>query len=198
MSGSSDFQRLFQVWALSLLAALYLFRGMLEFPSTGWRPQTILTVVVGLVLLPTLATLAATTFSWRRSTITALCALGSVINASLLVALWNGLTLIASLTLLIVALYASVTWVEVRRGSSKLSNAARTCTERGWRLSAPLPTDVSFQHNEDDQQCSRWVLVAFVLTAFASGPKRGSVFDDPRRRKGRGGRALVANARPST
>src|SRR6266481_3309443 len=70
MPGSSDFQRLFQVWALSLLAALYLFRGMLEFPSTGWQPQTILTVVVGLGLLPTLAALAATTFSLRRGTIT--------------------------------------------------------------------------------------------------------------------------------
>jgi hypothetical protein len=91
---------------------------MLEFPSTGWQPQTILTVVVGLGLLPALAALAATTFSWRRSTITGLCALGSVINASLLVALWNGPTLIASLTLLIVILYASVTWVEVRRGNS--------------------------------------------------------------------------------
>jgi hypothetical protein len=119
LPGSSDFQRLFQVWALSLLAALYLFRGMLEFPSTGWQPQTILTVVVGLGLLPALAAIAATTFSWRRPTIIGLCALGSVINVSLLVALWNGLTLIASLTLLIVVLYASVTWVEVRRGDSQ-------------------------------------------------------------------------------
>ena len=119
MRASSDFQRLFQVWALSLLAALYLFRGMLEFPSTGWQPQTILTVVVGLGLLPTLAALAATTFSWRRSTITGLCALGSVVNASLLVALWNGLTPIASLTMLIVVFYASVAWIEVRRGNSQ-------------------------------------------------------------------------------
>jgi hypothetical protein len=99
--GSSDFERLFQVWALSLLAALYLFRGMLEFPSTGWQPQTILTVVVGLGLLPALAELAAAPFSWRRPAIIGLCALGLVINASLLVALWNGPTPIAALTLLI-------------------------------------------------------------------------------------------------
>ncbi|MDB6082833.1 MAG: hypothetical protein JWN43_714 [Gammaproteobacteria bacterium] len=119
MPGSSNSRQLFQVWAISLLAALYLFRGMLEFPSTGWQPQTILTVVVGLGLLPALAALAATSFSWRRSTITGLCALGSVINASLLVALWGGRTLIASLTLLIVVLYASVIWVELRWGHSQ-------------------------------------------------------------------------------
>jgi hypothetical protein len=105
----------FQVWALSLLAALYLLRGMLEFPSTGWQPQTVLTVVVGLGLLPALAALAVTTPSWRRPTITGLCLLGLVINAVLLIVLWNGLTLIASLTLLIVVLYASVAWVEFRR-----------------------------------------------------------------------------------
>ena len=84
-------------------------------PSTGWQSQTVLTVVVGLGLLPVLAALAVTTPSWRRTTITGLCLLGVVINAVLVIVLWNGLTLIASLTLLIVVLYASVAWVEFRR-----------------------------------------------------------------------------------
>jgi hypothetical protein len=113
--GSSDFNRPFQVWALSLLAALYLFRGMLEFPSTGWQPQTILTVIIGLGLLPALAALASASPTWRRPTIAGLCVLGLVINASLVVALWNGLTLIALLSLLIVVIYASVAWIEVHR-----------------------------------------------------------------------------------
>jgi len=109
------FRRVFRVWALSLLAALYLLRGMLELPSTGWQPQTVLTVLVGLGLLPALAALAATTLSWRRPTITGLCLLGLAINAALVVALWKGVTLIASLTFLIMALYASVAWAEFRR-----------------------------------------------------------------------------------
>ncbi|HEY2403843.1 MAG TPA: hypothetical protein VGI23_26055, partial [Steroidobacteraceae bacterium] len=110
MSGA-DVGRVFQVWALSLLAALYLFRGILEFPSTGWRPQTILTSAVGLGLLPVIAALAAAPFSWRQWVITVLCVLGLVINAALVVVLWNGFTQIVSLTLLIVVLYTSVAWV---------------------------------------------------------------------------------------
>jgi hypothetical protein len=109
---SPNFKRVFPAWALSLLAALYLFRGMLEFPSTGWQPQTILTVVVGLGLLPALAALAAATSSWRRPIIVGLCVLGLIINALLAIALWKGLTPIASITLLIIILYASVAWVE--------------------------------------------------------------------------------------
>jgi hypothetical protein len=109
---SSNFQRMFPVWALSFLAALYLFRGMLEFPSIGWQPQTILTVVIGLGLLPALAALAAATSSWRRPIILGLCVLGLIVNAVLAIALWEGLTLIASVTLLIIVLYASVVWVE--------------------------------------------------------------------------------------
>jgi len=103
---------MFPVWALSFLAALYLFRGMLEFPSIGWQPQTILTVVIGLGLLPALAALAAATSSWRRPIILGLCVLGLIVNAVLAIALWEGLTLIASVTLLIIVLYASVVWVE--------------------------------------------------------------------------------------
>jgi hypothetical protein len=109
------FQRVFEVWALSLMAALYLFRGMLEFPSTGWQFQTVLTVLIGLGLLPSLAALGSTTLAWRRPAITGLCLLGAVINAVLVIVLWNGLTEIASLTLLIVVLYAAVAWVEFRR-----------------------------------------------------------------------------------
>ena len=112
---SPSFQRVFQVWALSLLAALYLLRGLLEFPSTGWQPQTILTVVVGLGVLPALAALAVATPPWRRPVLAGLCVLGCLINAVLLVVLWNGLTPIALLTLLIVVLYAAVAWVEFRR-----------------------------------------------------------------------------------
>jgi hypothetical protein len=112
---SPHFQRVFQVWALSFLAALYLFRGMLEFPSTGWRPETILTVAIGLGLLPVLAAVAAATPPWRRLTIAGLCGLGSVVNAALLIVLWHGFTLVASVTLLIVLLYVSVAWVESRR-----------------------------------------------------------------------------------
>lgn len=103
------------MWAISLLAALYLLRGMLEFPSTGWQPQTVLTVLVGLGVLPFLAALASTTLTWRRPVIIGLCLLGLVINAVLAKALWNGLTVIASLTLLIAVLYASVAWIEFRR-----------------------------------------------------------------------------------
>lgn len=109
------FQRVFQVWAIALLAALYLLRGMLEFPSTGWQPQTVLTVLVGLGVLPFLAALASTTPTWRRPVIIGLCLLGLVINAVFVIVLWSGLTVIASLTLLIVVLYASVGWVEFRR-----------------------------------------------------------------------------------
>jgi hypothetical protein len=119
LSGA-DVGRVFQVWALSLLAALYLFRGILEFPSTGWRPQTILTSAVGLGLLPVIAALAAAPFSWRQWVITVLCVLGLVINAALVVVLWNGFTQIVSLTLLIVVLYTSVAWVNfmhLTRGS---------------------------------------------------------------------------------
>lgn len=106
---------MFQVWALASLAALYLFRGMLEFPATGWRPQTVLTVVVGLGLLPALAALSAATPSWRRPTIIGLCSLGLLVNAVLLVVLWQGLSAVAALTVLIAVLYASVAWTEFRR-----------------------------------------------------------------------------------
>jgi hypothetical protein len=112
---SPFFRRVFQVWALSLLAGLYLLRGMLEFPSTGWQPQTVLTVLVGLGLLPALAALLATTLSWRRPTVTGLCLLGLAINAALVVVLRKGVTLIPSLTFPIMALYASVAWAEFRR-----------------------------------------------------------------------------------
>jgi hypothetical protein len=108
-------QRVFQVWALALLAALYLFRGLLEFPSTGWRPQTLLTVAVGLGVLPALATLATASPAWRRPVLAGLCLLGAAINAGLLVALRTGLTPVALLTLLIVGLYAAVACIELRR-----------------------------------------------------------------------------------
>lgn len=108
-------RHVFQVWGLSLLAALYLLRGMLEFPSTGWQPQTVLTVLVGLGLLPALAALAAAAPSWRRPVITALCVLGVTINAVLLVALWHGFTPVAAITLLIVVLYGAVAWVAFYR-----------------------------------------------------------------------------------
>ncbi|HEY2659601.1 MAG TPA: hypothetical protein VGI79_07750 [Caulobacteraceae bacterium] len=106
---------MFQVWALALLAALYLLRGMLEFPSTGWRPQTLLTVAIGLGLLPALTALAAATPSWRRLTLIGLCGLGLIINGAWFAELWQGLTPVATLTLLIVVLYACVAWVEFRR-----------------------------------------------------------------------------------
>ena len=112
---SPSFQRVFRVWALSLLAALYLLRGLLEFPSIGWLPQTILTVVVGLGVLPALAALAVATPPWRRPILAGLCVLGCLINMVLFAVLWNGLTPIALLTLLIVVLYAAVAWVEFRR-----------------------------------------------------------------------------------
>jgi asparagine N-glycosylation enzyme membrane subunit Stt3 len=108
-------QQVFQVWALTFLAALYLLRGLLEFPAIGWAPQTVLTVVIGLGVLPALAALAATSPPWRRAVLVGLCLAGSVINAALLVVLWNGLTWIAALTLLIVVLYGAVAGVEGRR-----------------------------------------------------------------------------------
>jgi hypothetical protein len=111
---SSRSERVFQVWAISFLAALYLLRGMLEFPSIGWQPQTVLTVLVGLGVLPFLAALASTTPTWRRPVIIGLCLLGFVVNMVLIIVLWNGLTVIATLTLLIAVLYASVAWVEFR------------------------------------------------------------------------------------
>jgi hypothetical protein len=103
-----------QIWALSLLSGLYLFRGMLEFPFTGWQPQTILTVVIGLGLLPALAGLATTNVLWRRPAIAGLCVLGFTINGVLLVLLWKGLTPIAALTLLIMLLYAAAAAAELR------------------------------------------------------------------------------------
>ena len=108
-------QRGFQVWALSFLAALYLLRGMLEFPSIGWQPQTILTVLIGLGVLPFLAALASAEPTWRRPAIIGLCLLGFVVNVVLLLVLWNGLTVVAALTLLIAVLYACVAWIEFRR-----------------------------------------------------------------------------------
>jgi hypothetical protein len=108
-------QRVFQVWALSFLAALYLLRGMLEFPSIGWQPQTILTVLIGLGVLPFLAALSSAAPTWRRPAIIGLCLLGFVVNVVLLLVLWNGLTMVAALTLLIAVLYAFVVWLEFRR-----------------------------------------------------------------------------------
>jgi hypothetical protein len=106
--------RVLQVWALALLAALYLFRGLLEYPSTGWGPTTLLTVGIGLGVLPALAAVAASSPPWRRPLLAGFCLLGAVINAGLLLALWAGFTPVAGLTLLIVGLYAAVTGIEVR------------------------------------------------------------------------------------
>lgn len=96
-----------QTYILALLAGLYLFRGMLEFPSTGWRTEVKLTVAIGLGLLPVLAGLSASQALWGQWVIGILSALGFAVNGVLLVRLWSGLTSAAATTIVICVGYAA-------------------------------------------------------------------------------------------
>lgn len=110
------------VYLLSLTGALYLLRGMIEFPQTGWRPEVKLTVGVGVVLLPLLAALAASAVPWGRWIIIAMGAAGALVNGVLLVRLWRGVTAVSLLTILIVLIYAAVVLVALVSGSSPASS----------------------------------------------------------------------------
>ncbi|AXJ96122.1 MULTISPECIES: hypothetical protein [unclassified Sphingomonas] len=98
----------FQVYLLSLTATLYLLRGMLELPDGGWRFEVALTAGVGVGVLPVLAALAAVDVTWGRWLVVALSALGAIVNAVLLVRLWQGFSMVAYITMLIIVLYAAV------------------------------------------------------------------------------------------
>lgn len=113
--------RVFQTWVLSLTAALYLFRGMLEFPVTGWQPQVLLTVVIGVGVLPVLAAVASSTTTRRgRAVIAGFSLLGMIVNAVLLVLLWDGFTPVSLITLAIILAYAAAamgSWHRVPDGT---------------------------------------------------------------------------------
>lgn len=100
-----------EVYLLSLTAALYLLRGMLEFPATGWRFEVRLTVAIGVGLLPALAGVAAADIVWGRWLIVALSTLGFLVNVALLIRLWRGFTAIAAVTIVIVLLYFAIVTV---------------------------------------------------------------------------------------
>lgn len=102
------------VYLLSLTGALYLLRGMLEFPAIGWRFEVRLTVAIGVGLLPALAALAAADTNWGRWIIVALSALGCLVNVVLLIRLWQGLTVVATLTMVIAVLYLAAVIVALR------------------------------------------------------------------------------------
>jgi hypothetical protein len=97
-----------QTYLLALLAALYLFRGMLEFPVIGWRPELRLSVGIGLGLLPVLAALSASHTVWGQWAIGILSVIGIVVNSALLVRLWSGLTNVAATTIVICVGYMVV------------------------------------------------------------------------------------------
>lgn len=103
-----------EVYLLSLTAALYLLRGMLEFPETGWRFEVRLTVAIGVGLLPALAAVAATDTNWGRWSIVALSALGCLINVALVIRLWRGFTAVATLTMAIAVLYLAAMALALR------------------------------------------------------------------------------------
>lgn len=98
----------FTVYLLALLSALYLLRGMMEIGATGWRGAAVLTVAVGVGILPALA--AAATFDgvvWRWIVAVA-AALGVLVNAGLMIKLWTGFTRVACLTSAISLIYAAI------------------------------------------------------------------------------------------
>lgn len=97
-----------ETYLLALTAALYLLRGMIEFPAVGWGAEVKATVAVGVGVLPALAGLASASVPWGEWTIAALSTVGLAINAILLVRLWKGLTPVAVLTMLIIAAYAGI------------------------------------------------------------------------------------------
>ena len=88
--------------------ALYLLRGLVEFPVTGWSPELLLTVGIGTIVLPGLTASAASSNPWRRTVLLIATALGAAVNAGLMLSLWQGLTPIAGITMIIVGMYAGV------------------------------------------------------------------------------------------
>jgi hypothetical protein len=97
-----------EVYLLALTAALYVLRGMLELPAVGWRTEVKATAAIGVIVLPALAGLAASPMSFGPLVIASLSVVGFAINAVLLVRLWQGLTPVAVLTMLIITAYASI------------------------------------------------------------------------------------------
>lgn len=97
-----------EVYLLSLTAALYLLRGMLEFPATGWRFEVRLTVAIGVGLLPALAGVAAAGTGWGQWLIAGLGVLGCLVNVTLLIRLWDGFTAVAAVTIAIALLYLAI------------------------------------------------------------------------------------------
>jgi hypothetical protein len=104
-----------QCFLLALLGALYLLRGMLEFPTTGWRREVVLTVVVGVGVLPLLAGIAASGITWRETLIGGLSLIGLAVNGFLLVRLWSGLSAPAFLTMIICAGYLAIVGISLTR-----------------------------------------------------------------------------------
>ncbi|GEM_PF-1567663 len=94
-----------QVYLLSLIAALYLFRAMLEFGQLGWGVPVILNVVVGVVILPVVAAIASMQTSWGSLLVIAVCVVAFLVNGAFLVRLWQGPSPAALTTIAIMLAY---------------------------------------------------------------------------------------------
>lgn len=104
---NSRFLAPLQVYLISLTSAFYLLRGLIEFPEIGWKNELLLTVAIGLVVLPLLASLASSQVRWRNAALFGLSLLGLAVNMSLLVVLWSGFSAVAIITVAISLLYAA-------------------------------------------------------------------------------------------
>jgi len=102
------FVQVLTVYLLALLAALYLLRGMMEIGDTGWKGEALLTVGVGVGVLPALAAVAVLGSDTGRWIICAAAGGGALVNGGLMVRLWKGFTPVANITLVIVAVYGVV------------------------------------------------------------------------------------------